>query len=297
MVWVLENEFLSISVQEKGAELCSVVDKQTGKELLWGADPEVWNRHAPLLFPYCGGLYNNEMLVDGQVYDAPKHGFARNTKFDCILADAQSLVFELKDNDETRAVYPFAFILEVCFTISGKTMKQKVTVKNPATLQKDVLPFSLGFHPGFVVPFGENKQVNEYEIYFDELETPIEIKTPDGYVSGEKQTYFTEQQSIVVVDDLFAFDSICLSELSSKYVGIREIEEPSNFIRVNVEKFPFVLLWSAATKPAKFVCIEPWNNLPDGPDKYDDFRNKPGNTLLAAGEKYETTLEIEFHVE
>lgn len=296
MVWVLENEILAISVEEKGAELSSVVNKQSGKELLWGADPEVWNRHAPLLFPYCGGLYNDEILVEGKTYNAPKHGFARNMQFECTLADSQALVFQLKDNDETRALYPFSFVLEVAYQLSGETMSQKVTVTNPSTQQKDILPFSIGFHPGFVLPFGESDKVSDYEIYFDEVETPVEIKTPNGYVSGEKKNYFTQEQTIVLADDLFATDSICLSGLCSNYISVREQSNPSNFIQVNTKAFPYVLLWSAATKPAAFVCIEPWNNLPDGPEEYGEFKNKPGNTLLAAGEKYETTLEVKFHV-
>ena len=49
---ILENEILRVSVADDGAELCSVVDKAGGEERLWSADPAVWNRHAPILFPF-----------------------------------------------------------------------------------------------------------------------------------------------------------------------------------------------------------------------------------------------------
>ena len=56
MEWIIENEILRVTVSGHGAELTSVCKKETGEELLWTADPSVWGRHAPLLFPYCGKL-------------------------------------------------------------------------------------------------------------------------------------------------------------------------------------------------------------------------------------------------
>ena len=49
---MLENEYLKITVADAGAELISVWDKTTGRECIWNADPAVWNRHAPILFPF-----------------------------------------------------------------------------------------------------------------------------------------------------------------------------------------------------------------------------------------------------
>ena len=53
-VFTLENEELLITVDRHGAELTRIYDKKAGRELLWGADPAVWNRHAPVLFPFVG---------------------------------------------------------------------------------------------------------------------------------------------------------------------------------------------------------------------------------------------------
>ena len=46
----LENEKL------KGAELTSIVKKETQTEYLWNADPAYWKRHAPVLFPIVGAV-------------------------------------------------------------------------------------------------------------------------------------------------------------------------------------------------------------------------------------------------
>ena len=56
MEYRIENDYLCVRIQSRGAEMCSVVKKETGEELLWQADPAVWNRHAPILFPYCGRM-------------------------------------------------------------------------------------------------------------------------------------------------------------------------------------------------------------------------------------------------
>ena len=37
MEFTIENNFLCVRVQSRGAELCSVVKKETGEEMLWQA--------------------------------------------------------------------------------------------------------------------------------------------------------------------------------------------------------------------------------------------------------------------
>ena len=45
----LENELIAIEVEEHGAELKSLVRKNTGKEYMWKADPKFWGRTSPVL--------------------------------------------------------------------------------------------------------------------------------------------------------------------------------------------------------------------------------------------------------
>lgn len=62
----IENEFLTVTVETKGAELVSVVDKATGAEMMWDGQKDVWPRRAPILFPYCGKLNGGHYTLDGQ---------------------------------------------------------------------------------------------------------------------------------------------------------------------------------------------------------------------------------------
>ena len=52
----LENELIAIEVEEHGAELKSLVRKNTGKEYMWKADPKFWGRTSPVLFPFVGAV-------------------------------------------------------------------------------------------------------------------------------------------------------------------------------------------------------------------------------------------------
>ena len=51
MTYTLSNDLLTVSIQDAGAQLCSV-RSAGGTEYLWQADPAVWGRHAPLPVSY-----------------------------------------------------------------------------------------------------------------------------------------------------------------------------------------------------------------------------------------------------
>ena len=47
----IENGILSAKIDERGSQLVSVSSIKTGREYIWGADPKIWGRSAPILFP------------------------------------------------------------------------------------------------------------------------------------------------------------------------------------------------------------------------------------------------------
>ena len=46
---VLKSGDLWVEINDFGGELSRIMDRKTGREILWNADPAVWNRHAPIL--------------------------------------------------------------------------------------------------------------------------------------------------------------------------------------------------------------------------------------------------------
>mgnify|MGYP002240458002 CR=1 FL=1 len=63
----IHNEFLSLTVDTHGAEAVSLKNA-AGEELLWQADPAVWKRHAPILFPWTGKLKDGSFTHGGKTY-------------------------------------------------------------------------------------------------------------------------------------------------------------------------------------------------------------------------------------
>ncbi len=42
MDYQLKNNFLTVTLSDKGAEIQSVKDVNSGREYMWQADPEIW---------------------------------------------------------------------------------------------------------------------------------------------------------------------------------------------------------------------------------------------------------------
>ena len=64
---VLENQDLLLEVHSHGGELTRIYDKNHDREVLWEGKAEVWGRHAPILFPFIGKLYEGKYRFRGRL--------------------------------------------------------------------------------------------------------------------------------------------------------------------------------------------------------------------------------------
>ena len=142
------SDTLSARINPHGAELWSLIDTQ-GRQYMTDADPAFWSGHAPILFPVVGSLAGDRLLVDGVAYPLARHGFARRSGFDVVEHAADQVHFRLVDSPATRAVYPFAFALDLQFRLEGWRLDITASVTNPGAVP---LPFSFGYHPAFAWP-------------------------------------------------------------------------------------------------------------------------------------------------
>ena len=60
MRYIIENEEVLVELESFGAEIKSLVDKQTNQEYMWSGDPKYWGKTAPFLFPFIGKLKNEQ---------------------------------------------------------------------------------------------------------------------------------------------------------------------------------------------------------------------------------------------
>ena len=105
---------------------------------------------APVLFPICGGLPDDQLpLADGRTARLKQHGFARTLPWSlAALEDGRGVRLELTDSPETLAAFPFAFQLQLDYRLAPGALEVSVKLQNRA-LQP--LPFSCGLHPYFNV--------------------------------------------------------------------------------------------------------------------------------------------------
>ncbi|HEX4695074.1 aldose 1-epimerase family protein [Sphingomonas sp.] len=279
----LRSAGLTASINTFGAELTSLRDAG-GRELMTDADPAFWTGHAPILFPIVGRLNDDVLRVDGREYRMKQHGFARRQTFSPVARDDASVTLRLSANEETRAIYPFDFVLDVHFSIAGATLAIEARIANPGAVP---LPASFGFHPAFAWPLPYGRPRDAHRIVFaDDVPEPVE-RLAEGLIAGDRPSPLNGR-TLHLADDLFADDALIWNPVRSQSVTYGADHGPQ--LRVDFPDTPQLGVW---TKPgAHFVCIEPWHGHADPQGFTGEFRDKPGVFKVAPGRERRCTIAI-----
>lgn len=290
MEYIIENDYLKVTVTTWGAQVKSVIRKCDGVEHMWQADKSVWGYHAPILFPHTGKVVDGTIHAKGKDYPSGQHGFARLMEHDFVEQSRDTVVLELCSSPETLEKFPYEFRLVSTFTLENDTLHHTLTVEN---LDTEILPFGIGYHPAFAIPFDDRHTYEDYELRFSDMESPLCLSCqPNGLVRGKCYYLGTNIASIPVDDKLFANDSHCMTNLVSSTLGIYE-RDTGRAVVCDIRDFPYTLIWSKPGVP-QFVCIEPWHSVPSAEKSGTDWLRKPAAAILAPGEAWDTTLSTRF---
>ena len=290
MEYTIENEYLKVTVTTWGAQVKSVLRKCDGVEHIWQADKSVWGYHAPILFPHTGKVVDGIIEAKGGRYESGQHGFARLMEHQLVAITEDSIVMELRASEETLAKFPYEFALISTITLENDTVHHSLTVEN---WDEEELPFGIDYHPAFTVPFDDTHEATDYELRFNETESPLCIGClPKGLVHGNCYYLGNNIKSIPVDEHLFDNDSHCMVNLKSTKLGLYE-KGTGRGVVCDIENFPYTLIWSKPGVP-KFICIEPWQSLPSPENGSSDWNEKPAAAILAPGESWTTTLSTSF---
>lgn len=280
MIYTIKNDELTVQIKKKGAELCSVKNKQ-GFEFIWQAE-SVWPRHAPNLFPIIGSLIDHQYVYEGKTYDLRHHGFARDTDFDLLHQSEHSACFVLQNNNENFKLYPFNFTLLIIYTLEGNSLQQRFRVINDDT---KTIPMSFGGHPAFNV-----ESVADYEIKFNKLESGQPNLLEGPYIS-EVEENVLEGDTITLTTSIFDKDALVFQQLNSTEVTLQH-KKTNHAVRVEFAEFPFLGIWA---KPgANFVCIEPWQGLADLVNHNKEIKEKKGMLWLEKEQEVTKTFAMTF---
>jgi galactose mutarotase-like enzyme len=284
----ISNDFISINVATKGAELQSLYHKQHKLEYMWSGDPAFWGKHSPILFPIVGELKNKAYQYNGQRYQLNRHGFAREMEFKVSEQSEDSITFLLQSNEETLEKYPFPFRFAVRYTLAENSLQISFIVEN---IGSENMLFSVGAHPAFKVPLVEGTTYDDYRLVFDKPETtgrwPI---SPDGLIETTSQPLLKNETILPLKKELFSADAIVLKDLQSTSVSITS-PKTEHGLKVKFENFPFLGIWS--TKGGDFLCIEPWCGIADSVNTSGNLKEKEGINRLDPSGKFEVSYLIE----
>ena len=283
----IENDFLRVSIRNKGGELTSIHNKATDVEHLWQADPFIWPWHAPNLFPVVGGLIDNELLVNGKAYKMERHGFNRQSELLLIESNETSARFSLPYSEHTLEVYPYKFDFQITYDLIENALRVTYKVINH---ERETIYFSVGGHPAFNVPFNKGESYEDYYLEFDADEKlEKHLLSDKGYYTGKTQPVTLDKRKIQLTRDMFKQDAWVFKHLNSREVAIKSIKHDQS-LAVEFPHFNYLGIWA---KPgADFVCIEPWLGCADSEGKHVDISKKEAIQHLKYGHVFEASFYI-----
>ncbi len=292
MIVTLENEFLTVQIDDTGAQLCSV-RTPAGVEYIWQADPAVWGRHAPLLFPIIGRLQNSQYTLEGTSFQIPMHGFARDSVFTVAQQSRTQAVFQLTDSPETRTMFPFSFLLTVTFRLEGRTLTKTCTVENRSAR---TMYYELGNHDGFNAPLAHGESMDDYAVVLPGLD----VLEPYGmdeqgmlHAKGERSIPLTGHK-VALKPSVYGLDTVVVDELPQNRVLLVDKSGKAR-ITLDFPDYPYLGIWTQ-DKPfdTNYVCLEPWSSLPDCAFVGRSLSEKAGVRVLEAGKSEALTYCVQF---
>ncbi|MBO9631772.1 MAG: aldose 1-epimerase family protein [Chitinophagaceae bacterium] len=286
-MFTIESHLLKASIHPKGAELQSLLQKESGIEYMWKGDPAVWGKFSPILFPIVGTLKDNTYFYQDRSYQLGRHGFARDHQFAVESQEFDRIVFLLKQSGETLKVFPFPFDLRVKYTIVDSSIAVTYEVVNTG---KETMYFSIGGHPAFALPLVPGTVYDDYYLEFDQAETAGRWPIAEaGLLKTSSTPLLSDTKLLPLNKGLFASDAIVFKNLHSSRISLLS-RKTEHGLSMDFPGFPYLGIWAAPG--ADFLCIEPWCGIADSVDSLQLWEEKEGINKLEAGAAFLRTWTV-----
>ncbi len=290
MIYEIKNETLSVKIDTVGGQMKSFC-LSDGTELLWQGNPDFWRSQAPILFPIVGALRDNKATIGSLEMEIPKHGLAKLNEFTLESVKDDEVTLELKANDDTKKAYPFEFSFKIKIALIENGLVTSYIVKN---LDDKEMPFFVGAHPGFNVPFEAGYKFEDYSLCFAEkenLSSPVIITETSIYDYTKKKLEYSETDCVALDNELFSNDVFVFENLKKNEISIKN-NKTQKAIQMNFEEFPMIGIWKPYNE-SPFVCLEPWVGCSTTTTEDNEFTNKKHCQILNSGEEksYSFTLQ------
>lgn len=272
MIYTLKNDKITVQVNTVGAELTSVISDD-GYEYIWQG--EEWKKHAPVLFPICGSLLDGKYIFKGREYLMGKHGFTREAEFRVTEVSETSITLRFESDDRTRAMYPFEFTLDACFSIKDNTLDVRFTLDNTG---KTIMPYMFGWHPAFTL--GGTRDINSFYVLFDGKRSLTRHSLQHGaFVNPFYSTYPLKASKYYLnEDEIYSNDTMIFKDVPNTVKLAGGYQKRSVTLSYS-ENLPYLCIWKAPTSSARFICLEPWSDIPSDGETPENFLSRAMSRL------------------
>lgn len=285
---LISNKNLEVKINSFGAELISLKNLDKNIEYMWQKNPQYWNKCSPVLFPFVGAIKNNQYFYNGDKYlFSSKHGFARDNEFELLNQQKDYIEFIFRANENTKKIYPFNFNFYIKYILKDNSLQIEYKVEN---LEDKKMYFSLGAHPAFNTPLDSNTKYSDYFIELENLENDDVYFLEDSLFNIEKKKRLLTKNILHLTENIFEDDVLILKNTNSKKVYLKN-KNGSFTLGFKFEGFKHLAFWSKPNAP--YICLEPWNGLPDYKDCTENLEEKADIESIEVKETYTRNIEIE----
>ena len=278
----IKKNNIEVSINRKGGCLDSI--KKDGYEYLWQGAEESWKGKDVAIFPFIARLKDGIYYVDGKEYSMKNHGLIRYATLDIedIQDDEVTLVYS--SNEETLAQYPYKFTFRSKYSLKEGNLKVTYFVDN---IDSKPLYFGIGGHPAFQIPFDRNKTEDVIDGNYIVFESEI---NPNNYYLDENGSFIVEKgpfkklQRIDLTKDIFRkYKTLMFCDEKFNKVELHKKDGKDVTMYLNYPKT--VAIWTKEYFGG-YICIEPWNGIPDVSNPERELSKKQGINKLDPGQRY-----------
>lgn len=272
-----------------------------------------WQGRAPWLWPAVGRSYTASMLAnaqatgeapsslawehDGRAYPMPIHGFAmrRPWKVACsrVGDDGVELECVSKDDDETRRMYPFAFLLHLTYRLSEGCLRSVFRVE-AARGNPSPMPACFGNHITLRAPLTDRGAFDDVRVLAPVRR--VHSATALGLLGQSSEISFRE--GVPLFDN--RLHNLILGHFSPDQATVRVVDPCGVMIDVShretthptpkapVDAHYFVFYGS---REHGFFCPEPWLGLPNA------LNTRQGCAWIESGDSFGWEMSLRLSAE
>ena len=279
-MYQIANDFFCLNISKTGAELEQFYVHDMN--ILWTRG-KLWNSQSPILFPIVGRIKDEYYIYENSKYSLPIHGFLKEQSFEVVVERPNYIKLQHKFNENTLKMYPFKYEFNIIYELIENKVRITLQVKN---IDNKKMYFACGLHPGFSYQGLKKLLGEDIQLYFDPLEVKSVSFTPSFVDTVQDKKINPVMNLQELSEELFESKTIC-------YQGLTSILLKGQAKTIKIEsQMPYTAFWQSMPENPEFICIEPWQGLPDAQDTNHQLKDKKSIQELNPNETFETYVEI-----